>query len=166
LSSEERCDDEVPPENEIVMTSGMKITATTPEGTITITAGEGLKRSYTWEGATRSVCMDPRYERWFGSFGLYYPGPGDHWEEHNGITRAVTEEGQQHFDSTEAALEWIESRTWVEDVYRDDGLVVGWNKTLPRRQLNVDVWQIYINGEKPSKLGGSQNDAIVVENPQ
>lgn len=150
------------PRHEIVMTPGMKITAITQVGRITITAIDNLTRSYTWEGATRSVEMYPRGERWYGSLGLYYPGPGDHWKPHNGISRAVVEEGQQHFKSIQEALKWIKERAWMPFVYRDDGLMVGWSKTLPRRQLNVEVWQILINGKKPQHLPGSRNQAITV----
>ncbi len=147
---------------ELVMSVGMRITAVTPSGRIAITALDRLTRSYTWAGATRTVEMGPRSERWYGSLGAYYPGPGDHWDEHNGITRGVVEEGQQHFKSSAEALKWIRSRTWMPYVYRDNGLVVGWDKTLPRRQLNVEVWQILIGGKKPRKLPGSQNDKITV----
>ncbi len=153
----------VPPKNEVVMSPGMRITATTPVGVITVTAVDALTRSYTWEGATRSVEMGPRHERWYGSLGLYYPGPGFHWKEHKGIARAVVEEGQQHFKTAEEAMKWIKSRDWIPFVYRDDGLMVGWGKTLPRKQLNVEVWQILIDGKKPERLTGSQNDKIVVE---
>lgn len=151
-----------PPKNETVMSPGMRIHATTPEGEMVVTAVDQLTRSYTWEGATRSVEMSPRTERWYGSLGLYFPGPGDHWKEHKGITRGVTEEGQQHFKSADEALEWIRSRKWMAYVYRDDGLAVGWSKTLPRKQLNVEVWQIMINGKKPAQLPGSQNEKILV----
>ncbi len=146
--------------SEIVMIPGMKITAVTVDGPIAITCGTGLKRSYTFEGATRSVEMWPRDERWYGSLGLYYPGPGDHWRAHNGISRGVLEEGQQHFQSEQEALDWLARRKWMPYVYTADGLVVGWSKTLPRRQLNVEVWQIYINGHKPKGLQGSEDDKI------
>ena len=149
-------DGPVPAKNEIVMSPGMTITAETPVGKITITAGKGLKRSYTWEGATRSVEMSPRDERWYGSLGLYFPGPGEHWQEHKGITRGVVEEGQQHFKSEAEAIKWIKGRSWMPYVYRDDGLVVGWSKTLPRRQLKVEVWQILISGKKPQRLLSSR----------
>lgn len=152
-----------PVRNEIVMTPGTRITATTSEGTISITAVDGLTRSYTWEGATRSVEMEPRRERWYGSLGLYFPGPGDHWVEHHGITRGVVEEGQQHFKSVDEAMAWLKDRSWMPFVYRDDGLVVGWGKVLPRRQLNVEVWQILVDGKKPDRLPGSRNGAIVVD---
>ncbi|MBU1053843.1 MAG: hypothetical protein KKC46_08440 [Proteobacteria bacterium] len=160
----------VPAENEIVMTEGMQITATTlggmikaniggtlkdlhawEGGTITITAGKGLKRSYTWEGATRSVVMRPRGERWYGSMGIYYPGPGKHWKEHNEISRGVFQEGQQHFDTTQEALEWLKMPNQHNCVYNNDGLVVCYSKTLQRRQLNVDVWQIFVGGKIISK---------------
>ena len=154
-------------QNEIVMSPGMIITASTPTGVISIRAGEGLTRYYTWEGATRSVEMDSRGERWYGSLGLYYPGPGDHWKEHSGITRGVLEEGQQHFKTPQEALLWLRERSqeWTPPfpyVYTSNGLVVGWSKTLPRRQLNVEVWQIYIDGKKPLMLPGSQNQNIHV----
>ena len=138
---------DVPAKNEIVMNKGMKITATTHEGTIIVTAGKGLKRSYTWEGETRSVVMWPRRQRWYGSMGIYYPGPGNHWKEHNGITRGVVEEGQQHFDTTEEFLEWLKLPYQRNCVYRNDGLVVCYSKILKRRQLNVAVWQIFIGGK-------------------
>ena len=148
------CTKAKPVKNEIVMSPGMTITARTSTGIITVRASQGLTRNYTWEGATRSVEMWPREERWYGSLGLYYPGPGDHWKEHNGITRGVVEEGQQHFKTTQEALRWLRARSqeWTPPfpyVYTSNGLVVGWSKTLPRRQLNVEVWQIYINGKKP-----------------
>jgi hypothetical protein len=159
-------DGSVPARNEIVMSPGMKITAETRVGKITITSGKGLKRSYTWEGATRSVEMWTRDERWYGSLGLYFPGPDEHWEEHKGITRGVVEEGQQHFKTAAEARKWLAGRKYMPYVYRGDGLVVGWQKVPARKQLNVEVWQIYINGKKPAKLDGSQDDKIKVEKPK
>jgi len=114
----------VPAKNEIVMTKGMKITATTKTGTITISDAGGLRRCYTWEGATRCVVMNPREERWYGSLGIYYPGPGEHWEEHHGITRGVLEEGQRHFKTQGEAMKWIKGMTYTSCVYSDSGLVV------------------------------------------
>jgi hypothetical protein len=148
----------VPKDNETVMTDGMKIIATTRNGTITIKADKGLKRSYTWEGETRSVIMYPRKKRWFGSMGLYYPGPGNHWKEHNGIRRGVLEEGKRYFDSEESAFKWL--RFWYGCSYRDDGLAVCYSKQLDRSAINVDVWQIYIGGTVPSKFQETAFQAI------
>ena len=163
VRAEEGRDGPVPKENEVVMSPGMKITATTPTGTITITAGKGLKRSYSWEGGTRSVEMWPRKKRWDGSLGLYFPGPGYHWKEHNGITRGVLDEGQQHFKTDAEVKAFLANRKYMPFVHRNDGLMVGWDKTLSRNQLGVEVWQIMIDGKKPTKLEGSDDDKIVVE---
>jgi hypothetical protein len=147
--------------NEMVMSQGTTITATTPEGSIAITADAGFKRSYTWDGETRSATLWPRWERWNGSLGAYYPGPGEHWRSNHGITRGVLEEGQQHFQSIEEALKWIGLQNHDHCVYRDDGLMVWWQRTPIRKQLNVEVWQIYIDNKRPTHLPGSQNDKIV-----
>lgn len=152
-----------PVRNEVVMSPGMKIAATTPTGTITITAEEGHHRSYTWSGQTRSAEMRPRKERWHGSLGIYYPGPGYHWADHEGIRRGVLQEGQQHFASEKEALRWIAAqRKFMPLVYRSDGLAVGWLKVPERKQLNVDVWQILIGGKKPVALEGGDDQAIEV----
>lgn len=147
------------------MSPDSTIVATTNTGTISIKAGKGLKRSYTWDGATRSVEMWPRTERWYGSLGMYFPGPGNHWMPHKGISRAVVEEGQQHFKTVDEAMKWIAGpdQQWAPLVYRNDGLAVGWRKELSRSQLNVDVWQIFIDGKKPTALPGSLDDKIVVK---
>ena len=143
------------------MQPGDSITAQTPSGTITIAADDELTRTYTWEGASRSARLWPRPERWYGNLGAYYPGPGEHWREHHGITRGVLQEGRQNFDSAEGALAWIH-KPWHQQrsAYRDDGLFVLFAKVPERRQINVDVIQILIAGRKPTTLPGSQNDKI------
>lgn len=175
-------DPPVPGNNEVVMPPNAKIEATTKDGNIVIKSGKGLKRYYNWDGATRSVVMWPRPSRWYGSLGMYYPGPGFHWLPHNGIKRGVLNEGQKHFSTAEDAVKWLNQSNNNDCVYRDDGLAVCFSKYLPRHQLNVDVWQIYIEGKtpsefketatenqntiyyvgghKPKKLEGSQNDLI------
>lgn len=159
-------DGPVPAKNEVVMSPGMKVIAETRMGKMIITAGEGLKRSYTWDGATRSVEMVSRDERWYGSLGLYFPGPDQHWKEHKGITRGVVEEGQQHFKTAEEAQEWLAERKYMPYVYRNDGLMVGWDTVPARKQLNIEVWQILIDGKKPTQLEGAQDDKIAVEEPK
>jgi len=148
--------------NEMVMSSGMSVTVSNEVGTITVTAGRGFERRYTWDGATRSVKLWPRKERWNGSLGAYYPGPGEHWKNNHGITRGVLEEGQQHFKTLENAMSWINLPYHKGCVYRGDGLMVWWGRTLERKQLNVEVWQIYVAGEKPTQLVGSHDNQIMV----
>jgi hypothetical protein len=148
---------------EMVMTPGMKIRATTSVGAMTIGTDNGFRRSYEWDGAVRWAQLDPRAERWNGSLGAYFPGPGDHWEPHKGITRGVVEEGQMHFATVGEAMDWIEAQKQQSPLaYRNDGLLVAWDKTPERNQLNVDVWQITIDGKAPTELVGSSDDAVVV----
>lgn len=150
---------------EFAMVPGQTISATTPVGTIHVRADDWLERSYTWAGDTRSVTMWPRSERWYGSLGVYYPGPGRHWRDHDGITRGVVQEGQQHFESLEAAVAWLAKPQWMPHVYTSDGLVVAWTKVPAREQLNVDVWQVMVRGRKPSNLPGASGDVIEVKGP-
>ena len=150
---------------ELVLQSGMSISAETLSGTITVTANDELKRTYTWDGESRSVVLWPRRERFYGNLGAYYPGPGNHWRDHHGITRGVLQEGQQHFDNVEKALAWIHEPSHEQrSVYRDDGLFILFAKVPERRQINVDVIQIIIGGRKPTHLPGSQNEKIKVTN--
>jgi hypothetical protein len=147
------------------MQSGMAITADTKTGVIVISAGHGLDRTYTWEGGSRAATLWPRPARWNGSLGAYYPGPGEHWREHNGITRGVLQEGQQHFQSEQQATDWLRKQSgYYPTIYRDDGLVVSFGKTLARRQINVEVWQIFIRGAKPQTLAGSDHSKIKISN--
>lgn len=156
---------EVPPQNEIVLSEGMAITATNDIGTIEIKAGKGLERSYTWNGATRSVIMWPRKERWQGKFGIYYPGPGNHWKKHDGITRGVLEESQINFPSVEKALEFIHHPSRADHtVYTNDGLVVSYEKLEGAGgTLAVGVFQVLINRKKPKQLKGSKEGAIKIK---
>jgi hypothetical protein len=130
---------------ELVMSEGETIKATTQMGEITIVAGKGLKRTY----------------RWYGSLGAYYPAPSYlHWFACNGISRCVVDEGIQHFNNEKALYKWILDIKWLEFVYTSDGLLVCWQKSPQREQLNVEVWQLLVNDKKPSKLKGANDSKI------
>jgi hypothetical protein len=83
---------------------------------------------------------------------------------HKGITRCSAAEGQQDNKTVEEAMKWIKEPERMPAVYRNDGLMVGWYRELAGYQLCVEVWQILINGKKPERLPGSQDDKIIVEN--
>jgi len=106
--------------------------------------------------------MLPRTSRWFGSLGLYYPGPGFHWQENNGIRRGVLEEGQQHFNSVAEAIAWLKLPYHSDCVYRDDGLVVCYSINRVLHDLYVDIWQILIGGKIRSPYQESAGDRIYV----
>jgi hypothetical protein len=154
----------IPMNQEIVMTAGMEITARTGQGDIKIRAGRDFERYYTWDDGTRSAKLWPRKQRWYGSLGIYYPGPGEHWKSNNGITRGVLQEGILWFNTVENALSWIEwaRSTGIDYVYTDSGLIIGFGKVLARKQINVNVWQIMVDGEKPLALPRSNNHLVIV----
>ena len=105
----------------------------------------------------------PATERFFAEDGLFYKGKGDHWRDHHGITRCLTKEANKLCVTVEDAMAWIKEPEQASFVYRGDGLMVGWGKTAAPKQLTVEVWQILIDGKKPTRLLGSQDDKIVVE---
>lgn len=154
------------PYTELVLKPGDVLTANTASGQMQIQALGLLERKYTWDGSSRSVTLWPRKERWYGSLGAYFPGEGEHWKDNNGITRGVLNEGWQDFPSQNEAMNWLHSEENRGIIYRDDGLAVGWWKTLSRHQINVDVWQILVAGKKPESLPGSSNDSIILKKNQ
>lgn len=128
-------------------------------GPLEIRAGSGFRRFYTWDGETRSVELWPRGQRWNGSFGAYYPGPGSHWISNHGITRAVLDEGQKHFDRVEDAESWLASKPYA--VYTNEGLVADFYKTAGGGgTLGVGVWQILVRKQRPERLKGSHDELI------
>ena len=161
------CAQQMPPnldKLEWVMHEHDSVSATTDTGLIQIKAGKGLERSYTWEGASRSAILIPREERWYGSLGAYYPGPENHWQAHNGVTRGVLQEGQQHFTSLEEAQKWLKTQSnMISTVYSKSGLVVSFGKKLEREQVNIELWQIFINKNKPDKINGAKDGVIKYE---
>jgi hypothetical protein len=150
--------------NEIVLTPRMSIAAENINGNLFIQAGDNYHRSFTWKGETRSVDMLPRKERWNGSFGIYFPGRGNHWKEHDDITRAVIDEGILNFESLDRVLEFIdryEDRSSL--VYNDEGLFVYWDKSPGAGgTLNVQIWQLLIKGDKPNGIPGSENTKLTI----
>ncbi len=171
------CADSITPtQREMVLTDGSSVTVTPRnnrqvlypkggdlpfKGTLEIRAGVGFKRYYTWDSETRSVELEPRMERWDGSFGAYYPGPGSHWTSNHGITRGVLQEGQMHFDNLPAAERWLTQQLYA--VYTHDGLVVDFRKNSGGGgTLNVSLWQILIRKRRPAQLRGSHDELISV----
>ena len=148
---------------ETVMTNGMRIHAKTDSNYIDICAGKGYARSYNWAGEVRKVDLWPRIIRWYGAFGLYYPGPGNHWKSVNGVRRGVLEEGHLWFTDADHLMAWIKRESFGQNcVYSSDGLLVAWSITPDRRQINVSVYQLMVGQEKPKWVPGCDDSGIKV----
>ena len=148
---------------ELVMREGVTIEARKDNTSIKITSGKGFDRTYEWDRCKLKSDMGARTQRWYGSMGIYDPGPSSSASGGgcSGISRTVVQEGQIHFDDMQFALKWIE-RQRDKTVWTNDGLLVSWDITPGRRQLNVDVWLMCINGKRPTQLVGALDSAISV----
>jgi hypothetical protein len=160
------CDDSN--KTEIVMNKGMEIIVNTEKGVLNISAGPCYERTYILNKIACTILQKSRTERWNGSLGIYSPSAED-WKPENctGLVHSVVEEGQQHFASLSEVNAWILDpvmSNYFKSIYTNDGLLISWRLTpLDKSQfLAVNVWQIYINGEKPTKLNGAQDDKIKI----
>jgi len=139
------------PESELVMQPGMSITATNSQGTMRIDCIDKYTRRYAWDGNVKTFRHQPRMRRWLGSLGMYRP-QGD------GSMHAVLEEGQMRFTSLDDAYTWLKkSERFMDFVWTEDGLVVGWKKQArsddDHLALSVEVWQLFVRGKKPALKG-------------
>ncbi|MDZ8119224.1 DUF4258 domain-containing protein [Pontiella agarivorans] len=130
---------------------------------LTIESIDPLTRSYILDGYTNVVKLTPDTVRYYGRMGL---SGSSAWKGSRGIDRAVFSEGQQHFYSADEAISWLtlgwNGTNGIGLVYTSDGLAVGYKETGSRRQINIDVWQVYINGRKPEDLPGASDEKLQV----
>jgi hypothetical protein len=160
------------PPTEVVMHEGTAIIASKNGTSIKIVAGDGIERTYEFDHCTLKSHMSRRYGRWYGSLGLYDPAPSFGVglfppTACNGITRTVVEEGQIHFNDMHFVDAWIRRQQSTignigQVVWTNDGLLVSWAVVPGRYQLNVDVWLICINSQRPQTLTGATDSAITV----
>ncbi|MBC2737705.1 MAG: hypothetical protein HF981_25325 [Desulfobacteraceae bacterium] len=153
---------------ETVLSQGIKICAEDKGSNICIVAGKNNERTISLDGKTQSINLVAREKRWHGKLGLLSPGhPGDLWKDDDGVTMATIQESQIHYKSIEAVekslLNPFKKEWGGHIVYNDEGLLLQWKKTqMSERQsiLDLSIFQILINGEKPKKLTGSNNSQI------
>ncbi len=151
------------PDAELAMSPGTAIEATTSQGTMQISYVDQYTRRYIWDGYDKTFRHQTRQERWYGSLGMYRP-TGD------GTMHAVLEEGQQHFSNYTEARSWITKQERFTDcVWTRDGLLVGWKQQGRPEDgflaLHVGVWQIFIDGKKPSLPAASPSKIRRIANP-
>ena len=173
LSPPQPHDDPTPPGPKPVLSPMTQLVAHTPEGEITIASGHGLLRTYSWEGATRSLELIPPSRDLYGEqhFHTRHDSPDGErtpaydWQEFRGIVRGEAWESEQHFQTLNEAEAWLqkENDPALPLVWTNDGLVVGWSKRVDYKALTVVVHQIFVNGRKPTQLAGSQDSLVSVK---
>lgn len=116
-------------------------------GDYVISATSKLKRRISWDGISRDLELWPRFGEWDGHFGAYYPGAGDHWKEHDGVSRCVYDESILFFADKTSAATWLSRFSWFENEENEitDGQVYLHCKIEPsRNQLNIWLYRVEI----------------------
>jgi len=147
-----------------------KVTAKTSFGTLVITSGKGLSRTYSWSDGTRSVELVPQ-RTWRGRPRLIaFSDRGENWPGFNclelgGATSIHVWEWTDNFNGAGPALSTIQSDGLLPCSYNRSGLVVSWSKpgTVDLHAIVVVVKQILINGKKPDDLLGGDDSKVKVE---
>ena len=146
---------------EVVMVPGMTIEASNKNGVVSIRYVSPRKREYRWNGKRQVVRMIPRPERFLGMLGVY--NPASTWLPFSFRPRLVVQESIRDFASMEEISKFlIQGSAYMDWVYTPDGLTVGFGESPPRNEVDVDVWQILLNGEKPKDIPGARPDQIKV----
>lgn len=143
------------PHTETVLRPGDRITVNHPHGTLTVKAGKGSSRSFSGEDWKADRVLIPRKGRWNGSAGLYDPGAST--TSHG---RFLVEEGKQFFSTESEALRFLMMGSEVfRPVYTNQGLVIGYSDSkVPGGNVrSIRVWQIFIQGRKPTTLKGASD---------
>lgn len=154
---------------ELVLQDHSRLEVETSEGHVAVSAGQGLARTYEWEGCRLAADMAARRKRWFGSLGAYDPagrfGPADTLRDKlracRGISRTVVEEGQLHFPSVEAAMEWVRRYARAgRTAWNGAGVVAQWRIVPSRDQFNFSLWRLCVDGRPATGLEGARDSAV------
>jgi hypothetical protein len=150
------------PVTESVLTNGMRIVAHTPSGQVVIEGKRGFARKYSGDGWSKTATLTPRTTRWYGSLGLYDPAPSNSLSD-----RLLLDEGTQFFSTESEALRYLKalSRFFGALTFSKSGLVVAY-KVIDisggRPSRSLEIWQIYIDGSKPTSLRGGDDNSIEI----
>jgi hypothetical protein len=153
---------------EAVLKTGEKICATRNDETLCIASLDTRTRKLSWKGSDFLITLIPRPKRWHGKLGLISPNhPENMWKTNNKIIRLSIQEAHIYYSSSEDFYDGLNFPK-IDDrynvVYNDAGILLMWYQSeLPdHTYLDVSLFQVLINGEKPTKLDNSQNDKIAV----
>lgn len=145
-----------------VLRPGQRVEATNKFGSVRISYVSPLKRKFAWDGESRTIKLIARPEPFLGESGLY--DPAGCWVIIVPLCRTprlVVEEAGHDFKSYDEIYAFLVQGSAVMDwVYTSDGLVVGFGRAPSRDQVNIEVRQLTIHGQKPIGLRGASNGNI------
>ena len=148
----------------MIVYNGSTIKAHNDVSLIIITA-DGLNRTIIWNGKSVEVKMKPREKPWRGQLGLLSDEIIQTSDKNLVIVNM--QESKLFFADINSFIDWknkyFDSK---KGVYRDDGLYVKWfssENNQGKQALDISIWQIMIDNNKPSKLPGSKNLNLTYE---
>ena len=150
-----------------VLEPGQSIEATNKFGTVKISYIAPLKRKFEWDGQSRVLKMIRGQEDNPEPTGIAHPeahgmyNPADVWFFSFYDTRLVVGEYTYNFHNIKDIYSFLYEGSAVSDwVYTSDGLVVGYGYPPSKEAVNIDVYQLLLNGKKPTNLRGARNNQI------
>ena len=79
------------------------------------------------------------------------------------MPRIVANDSEIHFDNMDELVKFLyQGSEYYDWTYTDDGLIVGFGHDDTREQVNIDVFQAFVDGKKPDVIDGSRSDNIHV----
>jgi|GEM_PF-3348513 len=152
---------EIPADVDAVLPANSVLQAYTASGPMRVEAGADSLRIFSWEDARRGIAAEPRETIFAGSMGkgLHFDGKPPIWEPYEGIEKLHYEENSRNFGVPMDAKIWTQIRR-LNFSYNNNGLALGWK--TDGDTLYVEVWQFYVNGEKPDALPGAVDNNIAL----
>lgn len=147
------------PVREAVLQPGEVIEASNKFGTVRVAYVSPREREFTWDGQSRTIKMIARPEPFLDELGLYEPAAC--FPIFCRFPRLVVREARHDFPNYEALYKFVYAGSAVMDwAYTSDGLLVGFGRTPEREQINVDVRQLTVRGQKPFDLRGARDGNV------
>lgn len=159
-------------DREMVLVPGQNLSVTTENFDVDIYADTKFKRTIRWKDCVAEAYMEPRTKRWYGSYGAY-TAKYTPIKECDGVTNVSIEEGRQHFKTAAGAIGFINKEnsenkkpvldyTFNEFLYSNDGIIFDfYSQTNSGGYLNINIWQLVIDGEKPVNLSGANGNIFI-----
>ena len=151
--------------HDTVLGPGQSVTADNQSGHIRVVYVGPATRRFELDGRSRTIRMTQRPAMFDRRSGIY--DPADWFWPWAPSLRIVCDESVINFDTIDELYAFLAGQRSMDWVYTTDGLVVGFDRTPARHQVNVDVYQLLVRGKKPKALRDARPSAIrLVSGPQ
>ena len=148
--------------HDTVLRPGQSVSASNRAGRVRIVYLGPATRRFEIDGRSKTIRMTQRPEMFDRRSGIY--DPADWFWPWRPSLRIVCDESVINFETIDELYAFLGEQRSMDWVYTPDGLVIGFDRTPSRYQVNVDVYQLLVRGEKPNGLRGARPYAIQLKN--